>query len=155
MKLPQIILLVAIAIGIGIIVSVSFDVSTYRTFKEAKEMAQENDNTEVHVVGSLIKDAKGNILGMFYEPQADPNYFSFQLRDSLKNEMTVIYSNPKPNDFDRSDKVVVIGKVKGDKFIASKILLKCPSKYNETELKQNSYINKVKNSLVTKEIALY
>lgn len=142
MKLPQILLLVAIAIGIGIIVSVSLDVSTYRTFAEAKELAKENSNVEVHVVGTLIKDANGKIQGMYYEPQLDPNYFSFLLKDSLNNQMTVVYNNPKPNDFDRSDKVVVIGKVKEDKFWASKILLKCPSKYNETEIKQNGIILK-------------
>ncbi|HTF82883.1 MAG TPA: cytochrome c maturation protein CcmE [Cytophagales bacterium] len=139
MKLPQIILLVAIAIGIGIIVSVSFDVSTYCTFKEAKEKAAQNDKTEVHVVGTLIKDQRGYIQGMYYDPRIDPNYFSFLLRDSLNNEMTVIYSSPKPADFDRSDKVVVIGKVQEGKFIASKILLKCPSKYNDKEIKESYY----------------
>lgn len=136
MKLPQIILLVAIAIGIGIIVSVSFDVSTYTTFKEAKEMAQNNNTSEVHVVGTLIKNGRGDIQGLYYEPRIDPNYFRFLLRDSLNNEMTVVYSSPKPSDFDRSDKVVVIGKVQQDQFVASKILLKCPSKYNDKELKE-------------------
>jgi cytochrome c-type biogenesis protein CcmE len=151
MKLPQIILLVAIAIGIGIIVSVSFDVSTYRTFKEAKEMALNNDKSEIHVVGSLIKDEHGHIQGMYYEPRIDPNYFSFPLKDSLNNEMTVVYSSPKPADFDRSDKVVVIGKVNGDKFIASKILLKCPSKYNDKEIEKTSY---KKDELLEQTLAL-
>lgn len=138
MKLPQIILLVAIAIGIGIIVSVSFDVSTYTTFKEAREMAKNNNTSEVHVVGTLIKNSRGDIQGLYYEPRIDPNYLRFQLRDSLNNEMTVVYSNPKPSDFDRSDKVVVIGKVQQDQFVASKILLKCPSKYNDKELKETA-----------------
>lgn len=68
---------------------------------------------------------------MVYEPMKNANRFEFYLMDSLGNEAKVIYSEPKPTDFDRSDKVVVIGKFDksdGD-FIAKKILLKCPSKY--------------------------
>jgi cytochrome c-type biogenesis protein CcmE len=149
MKLPQIILLIAIAFGIGIIVSVSLDVSTYRTFKEAQEMAEKNDKSEVHVVGSLLKNAKGEIQGMFYKPTIDPNYFTFPLKDSLGTTMTVVSTNPKPADFDVSEKVVVIGKVNGDKFMASKILLKCPSKYNEAEEKKQSYIIKSENIAAT------
>jgi cytochrome c-type biogenesis protein CcmE len=30
---------------------------------------------------------------------------------------------------------VIVGKVKGEHFVASEVLLKCPSKYEETELK--------------------
>jgi len=68
---------------------------------------------------------------MVYNPLLDANRFEFYLMDSLGFESKVIYSEPKPTDFDRSDKVVVIGKFEkqdGD-FIANKILLKCPSKY--------------------------
>lgn len=142
MKLPQILILIVIAVGIGIFISVSMDVSTYRTFAEAQELAKEGNDTEVHVVGSLIKNKNNEIEGMYYNPQVDPNYFSFTLKDSLNNQMTVVYSNPKPTDFDRSDKVVVIGRVKQDKFWASKVLLKCPSKYNETEIKETTLIRK-------------
>jgi cytochrome c-type biogenesis protein CcmE len=42
----------------------------------------------------------------------------------------VVYSNAKPQDFEKSEKVVVIGSMKNDEFIASSLLLKCPSKYN-------------------------
>ena len=37
----------------------------------------------------------------------------------------------KPQDFERSEQIVLIGKVQGDEFHASDILMKCPSKYND------------------------
>jgi cytochrome c-type biogenesis protein CcmE len=41
-----------------------------------------------------------------------------------------------PPDFSRAEQVVVIGAYKDqDLFVADKILMKCPSKYQETELK--------------------
>jgi cytochrome c-type biogenesis protein CcmE len=40
-----------------------------------------------------------------------------------------------PPDFTRSEKVVVVGSYHNDLFVADKILLKCPSKYQENKLK--------------------
>jgi len=39
-----------------------------------------------------------------------------------------------PPDFLRSEKVVVNGNYQNSQFIAKKILLKCPSKYQEQKL---------------------
>ncbi|MFN7313197.1 MAG: cytochrome c maturation protein CcmE [Bacteroidota bacterium] len=47
-----------------------------------------------------------------------------------------MYRAPEPADFDRSEKIVIIGKMNGETFEASKILLKCPSKYNEGQAPQ-------------------
>ena len=122
MKTVNIIILVVIAIAIAIFAGAYGDSSTYTDFATAKK----NAGQEYHVVGRLMKEKP-----MVYNPLLDANRFEFYLQDSLGNEAKVIYSEPKPTDFDRSDKVVVIGKFdeKGEIFIASKILLKCPSKY--------------------------
>jgi cytochrome c-type biogenesis protein CcmE len=45
-------------------------------------------------------------------------------------EKKVIYKSVKPQDFEKSEKVVVIGSMLNDEFVASSLLLKCPSKYN-------------------------
>ncbi len=122
MKTINIIILVVIAAAIAIFAGAYADSSTYADFKTAKE----NTGQEYHIVGKLNKEKP-----MVYEPMKNANRFEFYLMDSLGNEAKVIYSEPKPTDFDRSDKVVVIGKFDksdGD-FIAKKILLKCPSKY--------------------------
>lgn len=122
MKTINIIILIVIAAAIAIFAGAYADSSTYADFGTAKKYPGQ----EYHIVGKLNKQKP-----MVYNPMKDANHFEFYLRDSLGNEAKVIYSEPKPTDFDRSDKVVVIGKFNtpdGD-FIANKILLKCPSKY--------------------------
>lgn len=136
MKKTHIFLLVVIAVAVAMIVSTAGDASQYVTFKEAKALADKGSTTSIHVVGGLKKDAQGNILGLQYEPSIDPNRFVFTLVDDNQEEHQVIYNQPKPNDFERSEKVVVVGKFKNNKFHAEKILMKCPSKYNETEFKE-------------------
>lgn len=135
MKTSYIIGLVVIGIAISIIVTTAGDASSYVSFKEAIELEKDGDDTKVHVVGKLFKSTNGEIIGMVYAPQLDPNYFEFQLIDQKNEVKKVIYSNPKPQDFERSEQVVIIGSMKNDVFVCDKILMKCPSKYQETEIK--------------------
>jgi len=134
MKTTHIILLVVIAAAIGVIISLTGSTSSYVTFKEAKEMAANGENDKIHVVGKLRKDVSGNLLGVEYNPQIDPNYFKFDLTDTMQTTMSVVYGNPKPVDFERSEQIVIIGSVKDEVFVADKILMKCPSKYTEKEI---------------------
>jgi len=136
MKKSHIIGIIVIALAIGIIMTSVGDASTYVSFEEAIERAQDGDETKVHVVGRLKKDAQGHIVGMNYDPLVDPNYFSFTLVDTNRFEQRVVYFNPKPQDFERSEQVVITGNMKQDVFVADKILLKCPSKYVEKEVQQ-------------------
>jgi cytochrome c-type biogenesis protein CcmE len=129
MKKIHIFGLIVIAMAIGIIVSTYGNASTYSNFTEAEELAKEGETTEVHVVGKLKKDATGQIVGMQYDPVMDANHFEFMLVDTNKVEKRVVYQSPKPQDFDKSEQVVVIGKMKGEYFECNKILMKCPSKY--------------------------
>ena len=136
MKKSSIIALGVIAVAVGIIISTVGDASTYVSFGEAESMAKEGSNKSIHVVGSLKKDAQGNILGMVYDPVLDPNRFEFTLIDSLHREERVVYNQPKPQDLDKSEKVVVVGSMDLESkcFRAEQILLKCPSKYNNEKL---------------------
>jgi len=136
MKTSHIILIVIIALAIGIIISTSGDASKYVTFAEALELSSQGDNDKVHVVGKLNKNERGDVLGMFYNPILDPNRFEFSLVDNSEKSLTVIYLNAKPQDFDKSEQVVVVGNIQGDVFVASEILMKCPSKYEEKEVKE-------------------
>ena len=135
MKKTHIIGIIIIALAIGIIMTTAGDASTYVSFSEAIELAEDGNAKKVHVVGRLKKDEAGHIVGMQYDPLKDPNYFSFILSDTNKLEQRVVYFNPKPQDFERSEQVVITGNMKNDVFIADKILLKCPSKYTENEIK--------------------
>ncbi|WP_439881202.1 cytochrome c maturation protein CcmE domain-containing protein [Pontibacter sp. MBLB2868] len=138
MKKSHIIGILVIAVAIIIIMSSVGDASTYVSFGEAIERAQDGDMTKVHVVGRLKKDAQGHIVGMNYDPVVDPNYFTFMLVDTNRVEQQVVYYNPKPQDFDRSEQVVITGNIRDNVFVADKILLKCPSKYVEKEIQQNT-----------------
>lgn len=136
MKKTHIIALVVIAVAVAMIISTVGDASTYSDFSEARKMAENGKTSSVHVVGELKKDGTGQITGMRYEPAIDPNRFEFVMIDSLQNESKVVLNKPKPQDMEKSEKVVVVGSMNLDKdvFEAEQILLKCPSKYNDGKL---------------------
>ena len=85
-------------------------------------------------MGRLPRDGQNKPVGLQYDPMVDPNYFAFTLVDTLKMAQRVVYNNPKPQDFDASEQVVITGSMKGNVFMADNILLKCPSKYVKKDL---------------------
>lgn len=126
MKKSSIIIIVLIAIAIGAIISTTSDASSYENFT----VAAENPGKEFHVVGTLNHQKE-----KYFDPKKDANYFSFYLIDEKGQEQKVVYHAPEPADFERSEKIVIIGKMETDHFEASKILLKCPSKYTDNQVK--------------------
>lgn len=132
MKKSHIFVIIVIAVAIGVIISTAGDASSYVTFDEAEKMAESGDSKSIHVVGELKKDAQGHVVGIM--PGTDRVSFSFIMVDDNKREQVVLYNEPMPQDFTRSEKVVVVGGYSGDTFQANKILLKCPSKYQEQKL---------------------
>jgi cytochrome c-type biogenesis protein CcmE len=139
MKKLHIIGLLVIAAAITIIISTAGDASSYVNFAQAETLSKGGETDAVHVVGKLKKDTQGQIIGMAYQPQIDPNHFEFTLVDNDNRVEKVIYRAPKPQDFDRSEQIVVIGSMQGDHFQADKILLKCPSKYQDGKLEEKTY----------------
>jgi cytochrome c-type biogenesis protein CcmE len=132
MKKTHIIAIVVIAAAIGIIVSTAGDASSYVTFDEAYQMSNVGNKASIHVVGELKKDLAGHVVGLENSP--DNLSFTFILVDDNRKEQKIYYNEPMPPDFTRSEKVVVIGSYRDEVFVASKILLKCPSKYQEKKL---------------------
>jgi cytochrome c-type biogenesis protein CcmE len=132
MKKSHILIIVAIAVAIGILVSTAGDASTYVGFEEAYGMYTAGRKQDIHVVGELKKDNAGNIIGI--EQGMDRVSFSFIMIDEHGKEQKIFYNQPMPQDFTKSEKVVVIGAYHGTDFNASKILLKCPSKYQEQKV---------------------
>ena len=124
MKKSSIAGILIIALAIGIIISTYADSSTYGSFNDAKE-----STSELHVVGQLNKEKD-----LFYDPKQDANYFSFYMRDNEGRESKVVFNGSKPQDFERSEQIVLTGKMVGNEFHASKILMKCPSKYTADEV---------------------
>lgn len=129
MKKSHILAIVVIAVAIGIIITTAGDASTYVNFDQAYQMASTGNSTSIHVVGQLKKDDNGEIVGL--QNAVDNLSFSFILIDENGRGQKVFYNEPMPADFTRSENVVIIGNYQGDNFVANKILLKCPSKYQE------------------------
>ena len=122
MKKMHIVLLVAIAIAIGTLIMFSVDFSTYDTIASARQ----KQGKFVHLIARLDKN-----IPMDYDPAKNPNYLSFFAKDSLGASTKVIYHNTKPAELEQSERVVLEGKMQGDIFECSGILLKCPSKYKD------------------------
>lgn len=134
MKKSHVFLLVVIAAAVGIIISTMSDASTYSTFGIARLQAAAGNPAKVHVVGTLPRDGANHPTGLEYNPMVDPNYFAFTLVDTLHVAQRVVYRNPKPQDMDKSEQVVIVGAMKDGVFEADQILTKCPSKYVEKDL---------------------
>lgn len=122
MKKLHIIGIVIIAVAIGVIFVSLKNTSTYADFSEA--MA--NPDNEYHVVGKLNKEES-----LVYDPKINADEFLFTLIDNKGVSKRVVLHKSKPQDFEKSEQIVLIGKMKGDEFHANDILMKCPSKYND------------------------
>lgn len=122
MKKTHVIAIIIIAIAIGAIISTFSDSSTYADFTEALS----NPEQEYHVVGKLDRS-----VAIEYNPERNPNLTVFTMVDNTGKVCKVFLNKSKPQDFERSESVVLIGKASGNEFYANDILMKCPSKYNE------------------------
>ena len=130
MKKIHIVGLILIAVAIGIIVSMSSDYTQYQTFSSAKG----ESNKDFQIVGHLMKGKE-----MTYDPVKDPNYFAFYVQDKKGDVCKVVFNGTKPQDFERSEQIVLTGKMSGEEFQCSNILMKCPSKYKNDELDTRKY----------------
>lgn len=124
MKSSHIIGIAVIAVALLFIISTISDSSTYASFK----VAADNPSETYHVVGRLVKEKPQEYL-----PRQNANLFTFYMIDNEGQERKVVLNQPKPQDFDKSEQIVVIGKLEDNDFIASGILMKCPSKYNNPQ----------------------
>jgi cytochrome c-type biogenesis protein CcmE len=121
MKKIHIVGIVVIAVAIGVIFTSLKSSATYADFAEASA----NPDNEYHVVGKLDKNQP-----QVYDPKVNPDEFCFSMVDNKGVERKVVLEKSKPQDFERSEQIVLIGKMKGEEFHANDILMKCPSKYN-------------------------
>ena len=135
MKKSAIFGLVIIAIAIAVIISVYSNSSTYGSFKDA-----EATESELQVKGQLNKQKE-----LYYDATTDANYFSFYMKDDDGQERKVVFTGTKPQDFERSEQIVLTGRMQGEEFRASKILMKCPSKYTQDKVEITEFKAKQAN----------
>jgi len=120
MKRTHIALVIVIAIAVGAIMVAMNDASTYVGFDQALQ----NPGSRYTVIGTLDKESP-------MEYDARKNRFEFTAVDKSGQEHRVLYRQPKPQDFERSEEITMKGYASDSLFIAEEILMKCPSKYNE------------------------
>ena len=124
MKKTHLIILVFIAAAIVVLISYTGDLTTYETIASAKEK-------EGRFVNLIVKMDKQKPLE--YDAVKNPNYLTFTAIDTLGNKIKVVYHNTKPTDMEKSERIVLKGRVQGDHFECKDILLKCPSKYKDEQ----------------------
>ncbi|MCI4671525.1 MAG: cytochrome c maturation protein CcmE [Bacteroidia bacterium] len=126
MKPLNIIILVVLAVFIvGLGLNFSQSASIYTDFSNAK-----TTDKQVHIVGKWVNREQSQ-----YHPERD--LFQFYLQDTTQHVELINYYEPKPTNFENAEKVVVVGAYKPEGFVAEKIVMKCPSKFEATDLKQN------------------
>lgn len=122
MKKTHIIILVFISAAIVVLISYTGDLTTYETIASARQ----KEGRFVSLIARLDKQQP-----LEYDAIKNPNYLTFTAVDSLGGRIKVVYHNNKPTDMEKSERIVLKGRVQGDKFECKDILLKCPSKYKD------------------------
>jgi len=115
-------------IGIAIIaifiifsaVSFKSSLTPYVTFAQAKTMT-----------GSV--QVRGVLGAEQIVVTEDGQGVKFKLRDEKGQEALVIYKGTKPDGIEEATSIVAIGKYHNDQFVAEKLLVKCPSKYQPAQ----------------------
>lgn len=112
---------------VGIVAAIALTLTAVLAVEDAKieymdfNRAAESGRT-AQVSGAWVKDD-----GYTYDPEA--NHFRFTMQDESGTVMPVTLVGAKPNNFELATSVVATGRVDGQTFHATKILTKCPSKY--------------------------
>jgi cytochrome c-type biogenesis protein CcmE len=124
MKKTHIAALIFVVIAIAAVITTVYDADTYSDFAQARQYP----GRQFHIIGDLVQD-------MPIEERIENNVliFSFFLKDRNGDQEKVLYLGGKPQDFEKLDQIVMIGRFEKDAFLASQLLLKCPSKYNADE----------------------
>lgn len=82
----------------------------------------------VQVAGKLVAGSS------FYDEAAGK--LVFLLEDTQGDRMKVEFAGTKPGNFEEATQIVAIGRFTSGVFVAEKLLVKCPSKYQGVEEKQ-------------------
>lgn len=111
------VVIIAAVIGLSSLITGGGMIS-YVSFSEARATT-----SNVQVMGEILASESSY--------NSETGDFSFFITNETGDRMKVIYSGTKPGNFDQATSVVCIGKYRDDAFHAEKLLVKCPSKYQD------------------------
>jgi cytochrome c-type biogenesis protein CcmE len=122
MKKSQIALIILVAAVMGVMVINYTSLSTSETFTSALD----NPGTEFKITGMLDKTQE-----VRYDPEMNADQTVFSMMDSEGKSETVYLAEAKPQGLEQSESIDLYGSYVDGEFHASKMLMKCPSKYND------------------------
>lgn len=121
MKRIHIIAGIIVIVGaIVAVLSVSDDLfSPYVSFADAQK-----SGAYVQIIGRIDQSIA---------PKTDDGVLVFSIRDERNDRLVVQHKGPKPVNFEHAEQAVILGKYDqtSKTFIAEKVLVKCPSKYQK------------------------
>lgn len=104
--------------GLAAVVSAFLiNASPYVTVAEAKQSSSKS----MHLAGDIMKESLNVRL--------EAGEVRFSVRDEKGDVMPVVYKGGPPANMGSATKVVCVGRVENGSFVADKLILKCPSKY--------------------------
>jgi len=117
------VLIIIGAIGYLIFFGMQQGVGQILTIEEALQKKYDSNISFIQMEGQINYDT------VTYEPNKP--LITFDITDE-KNNITVIFKDVKPDNFDSGYPIIVEGRFLEDgRFLADKLLVKCPSKYEE------------------------
>jgi cytochrome c-type biogenesis protein CcmE len=120
----------------GVIVAVFLFLMIYLLTQS--NIQYENDFAKVMTKDKTVKATGSWVKEKSYEINKDSRTFTFYMADQSGTQMKVVYDGTIPNNFESAVSVVVTGKYQNGYFHAKEILTKCPSKYEEQNVKSSS-----------------
>jgi cytochrome c-type biogenesis protein CcmE len=115
---------IAVILVFGGFAAYSFQasLSPYVSFNEAAQK-----DSQVQVLGYLVEQDQ-------IKYDADAGVLEFYVADDQGSVALVHYSGIEPDNFTESENLVVVGQYNDGVFKAEKLLVKCPSKYENAEV---------------------
>lgn len=125
MKKTHVVLIITLAVFAGMLVFNFVDTSSNQPF----EVAFDNPGETYKIKGDIDKSK-----GIHYDPEVDAALCIFYVTDTDGRTEKVLYRNPedpRPQGLEQSEEVDLYGKVVDGEFHSKKVMLKCPSKYDD------------------------
>lgn len=123
LKLIVAVVVLTLAIGYLVFSSVQSSSAYYMTISELKAAGQSLENRKVRVAGTLLGDT--------VQWDARQIKLDFAITDG-SGQLPVSYNGARPDMFRDGAETVVEGKYANGSFQATNLLLKCPSKYEDS-----------------------
>lgn len=123
MKRSHIMSLLLVAILVGTFIATFTSTSRSVGFAQAADAPGE----ECKVSGTLVREEP-----VIYDPIVDPTKTVFHMEDREGQKCKIILDKAKPTGLENSESIDLYGSMINGEFHATEMLMKCPSKYNES-----------------------